>query len=76
MVYEGPKEEVKNQWADRPMTTTRREKETSGPKEIRKKNKSPTNWFGKNLCKANMQAYEGMRRNKANPEVHAPFRGR
>jgi len=73
----GPKEgEAKNQWANKPMTKTRREKETSGTKEIRKKNKSPTNWFGKNLCQTSKQAYEGMRRNKANPEAHAPFCGR
>ena len=76
MGYEGPKEEVKNQWASRPMTTTRREKETSGTKEIRKKNKSPANWFGKNLCQTSKLAHEGMRRNKANLEAHAPFCGR
>jgi len=76
MGYEGPKEEVKNQWADKPITTARREKETSGTKEIRKNNKNPTNWFGKNLCQTSKQAHEGMRRNKANLEAHAPFRGR
>ena len=76
MGYEGLKEEVKNQWAGRFMTTARREKETSGSKEIIKKNKSLTNWIGKNLCQTSKQAHEGMRRNKANPETHAPFRGR
>ena len=76
MGYEGPKEEVKNQWADKPINTARREKETSGTKEIRKNNKSPTNWFGKNLCQTSKHAHEGMRRNQANLEAHAPFCGR
>ena len=58
------------------MTIARREKQTSGPKDIRKKNKNPMNWFGKNLCQTSKQAHEEMRRNKVNPETHAPFCGR
>ena len=76
MGHEDPKEEVKNQWADRSMTTAIKEKETSGTELIRKKNKSPTNWFGKNLCQTSKQAHEGMRRNKENPEADTPFHGR
>ena len=76
MSYKGPKEEVKNQWADRPLTTATREKETSGTEKIRKKNKSPMNWFGKNLCQTSKQAHKGIRRNKENPKAPTPLHRR
>ena len=39
--------------------------------EIRKEGKSPTSWLGKNLCQANVQVHEEIRRNNASPEACA-----
>ena len=39
--------------------------------EIRKEGKSPTSWLGRNLCQANVQVHEEIRRNNASPEARA-----
>ena len=39
--------------------------------EIRKKDKSPMNWLGRNLCQANVESHEEIRRNNASLNAHA-----
>ena len=39
--------------------------------EIRKKDKSPMNWLGRNLCQANVETHEEIRRNNASLNAHA-----